>query len=118
MELPSQFSKPALDPLPNLERFLDSPDRAVKRLSRLTQSRIENTRLRIAQMEATITDFERTTHELESWIQAEQNRTGIHDTTHFAYSTSAMAMTRRRDALKRSIGELKRQLSDARAMLE
>jgi hypothetical protein len=71
-------------------------------------------------MEAVVADFDRTANELEGWIKAEQNRTRIQDPAHFAYSTSAIAMTQRRDALKRSretlmrsIDELKRQLADA-----
>jgi len=71
-------------------------------------------------MEATVADFDRTANEIGGWITAEQNRTRIHDPGHFAYSTSAIAMIRRRDALTRSreglmrtIADLKRQLADA-----
>jgi len=56
--------------------------------------------------------------ELEVAIQAEQERTGIHDPAHFAYSTVALAMIRRRDNLKRSISDLNRQLGEGNATLE
>jgi hypothetical protein len=39
-----------------------------------------------------------------------ENRTGIHDPAHFAYSTYAKATIVRRDNLKRTIGRLKEQL--------
>jgi septation ring formation regulator EzrA len=72
----------------------------------------ENNRRRVSQIEATIADFDKTANDLESWIQAEQNRTRIHDPTNPVYSTLARAMTQRRDKLKRSIDVLKRQLAD------
>jgi flagellar protein FliJ len=98
---------------------------AAEKLHRLRQAGIEDTRRRIAQMEAAMADFDRTATELEGWIKAEENRTGIQDPAHFAYSTFAIAMTERRDALKRSretlmrsIGALERQLVDADVTLE
>jgi flagellar protein FliJ len=39
-----------------------------------------------------------------------ENRTGIHDPAHFAYSTYAKATIGRRDNLKRTIGRPKEQL--------
>jgi hypothetical protein len=80
---------------------------------------IEDRSQRIALMKATVADFNKSANELEEWIRVEQNRTRIDDPAHFAYSTSAASMTRRRDALMRSretliraIEELKRQLDD------
>jgi flagellar FliJ protein len=71
-------------------------------------------------MEATVADFDRTANEIDGWIIAEQDRTRIHDPGHFAYSTSAIAMTLRRNALMRSreglvrtIAELRRQIAEA-----
>jgi flagellar protein FliJ len=58
-------------------------------------------------------DLNRTANELEGWIQTEQNRTRIHDPADPDYSTTARAMAQRRDNLKRSIDELKRQLVSA-----
>jgi molybdenum cofactor biosynthesis enzyme MoaA len=62
--------------------------RAVASLKRArTQLGIEDTRQRIALMEATVADFDKTANELEEWIRVEQNRTRIGDPAHFAYST-------------------------------
>jgi flagellar protein FliJ len=98
---------------------------AAEKLHRLRQAGIEDTRRRIAQMDAAMADFDRPATELEGWIKAEENRTRIQDPAHFAYSTFAIAMTERRDALKRSretlmrsIGDLERQLVDADVTLE
>jgi flagellar protein FliJ len=67
-----------------------------------------------------VAGFDRTANELELWIKIEQDRSGIHDPSNFAYSMSATSMARRRDALMRSrqtlmliIEDLKRQLGEA-----
>jgi flagellar FliJ protein len=93
--------------------------RSVASLKCARQLEIEDTGQRIALMEATMADFDKTANELKEWIRVEQNRTRMDDPAHFAYSTSAASMTRRRDALLRSretliraIEELKRQLDD------
>ena len=65
-----------------------------------------------------IADFERMAKTLEADIRAEEDRTGVHDARHFAYSTCARAMTQRRDNLKRSIAELRRQLADGKVALD
>jgi hypothetical protein len=93
-------------------------NRAGERLDRLKQLGIDNTRRHVRQIEGMIADFDRMVNTLMSEIQVEQDRTGIHDSAHFAYSTSARAMTQRRDNLNRSIDELKRQLADAKVALE
>jgi hypothetical protein len=92
--------------------------RAVERLNRVKELNLENTRSRAAQIKAMISDFHRMASELEVAIRAEQERTGIHDPAHFAYSTVALAMIRRRDNLKRSINDLNRQLGEGNATLE
>jgi hypothetical protein len=87
-------------------------DRRVgQRLDRL----IERARQRALQIEAMIADFERMANTLESDIRSEEDRTRVHDPAHFAYSAFARAMTQRCDNLKRSIGELQRQLADAKS---
>jgi hypothetical protein len=78
----------------------------------LKQLGVENNRRWVSQIEAMIADFDKTANQLESWIQAEQDRTGIHDPTNSVYSTLARAMAQRRDKLKRSIDVLKHQLRD------
>jgi flagellar FliJ protein len=114
------FITAALNEVSDPKRGFGHNHRAGERLNRPRRVGIDDTRQRIAKMEAIVADFDRTANELEGWIRAEQNRTRIHDPAHFAYSTFAIAMTRRRDALKRSretlmrsIDDLKRQLADA-----
>ena len=70
------------------------------------------------QIEAMCADFERMATDLEAYIRSEEDRTRVHDLAHFAYSTFARSMTRRRDNLRRSVGELKRQLAEAKIVLE
>jgi hypothetical protein len=90
-------------------------DRSVgQRLGRLRRLGIESARQRALQIEAMIADFEGMAHALEADIRAEEDRTRIHDPAHFAYSTFAKAVTQRCDNLKRSIGELQRQLAEAK----
>jgi flagellar FliJ protein len=86
-------------------------------LIRLKQLEIDTVRRLVAQMEALIADLDRTANALESHIQAEQVRTGIHDPAHFAYSTYAKATIVRQDNLKQSISRLKYQLAAAKAGL-
>jgi flagellar protein FliJ len=89
--------------------------RSIVRLNRARQLGIS--RQRIVLVEATIAGFDRTGNELELWIKIEQNRSGIHDPAHFAYSTSATSMTRRRDALMRSRETLMRIMEDLKRRL-
>jgi flagellar FliJ protein len=68
----------------------------------------------VAQIEAMIADFDRKVAELDEQVRIEQERSGIHDTEHFAYPTFAKAVAQRRDNLKASIDDLKMQLDAAR----
>jgi hypothetical protein len=86
-------------------------------LIRLKQSQSDIVRQQVEQMEALIADLDRTASALESHIQAEQERTGIHDPAHFAYSTYAKATIVRHDNLKQSINEVRRQLVASKAGL-
>jgi hypothetical protein len=97
---------------------LDRDRRIGERLNRLRQIGFEATRQRVKQIEAMIADFERMASMLEADMRAEEDRTGIRDMGHFAYSTCARAMTQRRDNLKRSIAELRRQLADGKVALD
>jgi len=87
-------------------------------LIRLNKFRVEERRRRIAQIETMITEFERIAGDLDREIKVEQDRVGIHDPAHFAYPTYAKAAMQRRENLKRSAGELKIQLADAKSALE
>ena len=118
MKSQSQFCITAvLEGSPEPNKGVGPDRRAVERLNRVRQQGIEITRQRIAQMEATIANFDRTANELEGWIQVEQKRTGIHDPANFAYSSSASAMVQRRDALKRSRDTLQHSIEELKSKL-
>jgi len=85
---------------------------------RLKKFQVDEKRRKVAQIEAMIAEFERIATDLDREIQAEQERTGIHDPTHFAYSTYAKAAIGRSDNLKRSAEELVGQLDRARTALQ
>jgi hypothetical protein len=81
------------------------------------QFQIDTARRQVDQIEAIITDLARMASALDGEIQAEENRTGIRNPTHFAYSTYARAAITRRDNLKSSAEEFKDVLNDAKAIL-
>lgn len=85
---------------------------------RLKRFQVEDKRRQVAQIEAMIVEFERMARELNDQVVAEQERSGIHDAGHFAYSTFAKAATQRRDNLAASERALKAQLDAAKAECE
>lgn len=64
-------------------------------------------------LEQMIRDFEVMASDLERQVQAEEDRTGVKDNGHFAYSTFAKAASQRRDKLRASIEDLRIKLGDA-----
>ena len=86
-------------------------------LIRLKKFQVDEKRRKVAQIESMIADFERMATDLDREIKTEQDRAGIHDPAHFAYPTYAKAAINRRENLRRSAGELKQQLDDAKAIL-
>jgi hypothetical protein len=82
-------------------------------LIRLKRFHAEEKRRQVAQIETMIAEFDRMAKDLDDQITAEQERTGIRDANHFAYSTFAKAALQRRDNLKASAAELKTQLAAA-----
>jgi flagellar protein FliJ len=84
---------------------------------RLKKFQVDEKRRKVEQIEAMIAEFERIAADLDREIQAEQDRTGIHDPMHFAYSTYAKAAIGRSENLKRSSEELVGQLERAQAAL-
>jgi flagellar protein FliJ len=86
-------------------------------LIRLKKFQVDERRRRVAQIETMIAEFERISGELERDIKIEQDRTGIHDPSHFAYPTYAKAAMLRRENLLRSTDDLRVQLEDAKAAL-
>ena len=57
-----------------------------------------------------IAEFDQMAGELERQIVVEEERTGIRDTAHFAYSTSARSATQRQANLRSSIADLRAKL--------
>lgn len=86
-------------------------------LIRLKRFQLDERRRRVAQIEAMIADFTRMSADLDREIASEEQRSGISDPTHFAYPTYARAAVARRDNLKRSAGELRDQLEEAKGNL-
>jgi flagellar export protein FliJ len=86
-------------------------------LIRLKKFQVDEKRRKVAQIEAMIAEFDRMAADLDREIKAEQDRAGIHDPSHFAYPTYAKAAITRRENLKRSTGELRTQLEEAKALL-
>ena len=86
-------------------------------LIRLKRFQVDEKRRQVAQIEMMIAEFERLAADLDQQIRAEQERTGIHDVTHYAYPTFARAAMQRRDNLRTSTEELRAQLLDARDQL-
>ena len=66
-------------------------------------------------LEGMIRDFESMVLDLERQIAAEEDRTGVRDANHFAYSTFAKAAALRRENLVTSGADLREKLALARA---
>jgi flagellar FliJ protein len=64
---------------------------------------------KVADLEHMIREFEVMSHDLERQIRAEEDRTGVRDPQHFAYSTFAKSASQRRDKLQTSIANLRLQ---------
>ena len=62
---------------------------------------------KVADLEIMIREFELMAVDLNRQIAAEEDRTGMRDPSHFAYSTFAKSAGQRRDKLKVSIGDLR-----------
>jgi len=83
-------------------------------LIRLKKFQVDEKRRQVAQIEMMIADFERMASELDQQIEIEQQKTGISDVAHFAYSTFAKAAAQRRTNLLTSVDDLKAKLEAAR----
>jgi hypothetical protein len=68
---------------------------------------------KVASLEGTIRDFESLAAELARQIANEEDRTGIRDQAHFAYSTYAKAAAQRRANLLTSVEDLRAKLAAA-----
>src|SRR4051812_27235902 len=88
-------------------------------LIRLKKFQVDEKRRQVAQIEMMVADFERMASELDQQIEIEQQKTGISDVAHFAYSTFAKAAISRRDNLLNSAADMRDQLEAAQdAMAE
>lgn len=88
-------------------------------LIRLKKFQVDEKRRQLSQIELMIADFNKMAEELDVQIRAEQDRTGIEDIHHFAYSTFAKAAMTRRDNLVQSAQDMQSQLEAAQdAMAE
>lgn len=72
----------------------------------------EKTR-KVSDLEQMIREFELVAMDLERQIQAEEERTGVRDASHFAYSTFARSASQRRQNLLASAAGLKARLDQA-----
>ncbi len=68
---------------------------------------------KVADLEHMIREFEQMAVDLDRQISAEEDRTGVKDASHFAYSTFAKAAGQRRSNLKASIDGLVAKLDAA-----
>ena len=80
---------------------------------RLKRFEIQEKARKVQGLEHMVREFEQIASDLERQVQAEEDRTGVKDRTHFAYSTYAKAANQRRDKLVASIDDLKVKLDDA-----
>ncbi|SFZ83511.1 flagellar export protein FliJ [Devosia enhydra] len=88
-------------------------------LIRLKKFQVDEKRRQVAQIEMMVADFERMAAELDQQIEIEQQKTGISDIAHFAYSTFAKAAMMRRDNLLASANDMRVKLEAAQdAMAE
>jgi hypothetical protein len=69
---------------------------------------------KVASLETMIFDFDQMAADLARQIGAEEERTGVRDAAHFAYSTFAKAAALRRAKLLTSVADLRLKLDAAR----
>ena len=73
---------------------------------------------KVASMETMVLDLEQVAADLARQIAAEEERTGIKDPAHFAYSTFAKAAAQRRANLLTSVADLRAKLDSAKREYE
>lgn len=80
---------------------------------RLKRFEMDERARKVADLEQMIREFENIASDLDRQIQAEEDRTGVKDAKHFAYSTFAKSASQRRDNLRASIAGLRQKLEAA-----
>lgn len=91
---------------------MKSRDGAMK----LKRFEAEEKRRKVADIESMIHEFEQMAADLDRQIATEEERTGIRNEGHFAYSTFARAAAQRRDNLRASVVNLREKLEVAVAI--
>ena len=81
---------------------------------RLKRFEVSERARKASDIEQMVRDFEQMISDLDRQITTEEERTGVRDPNHFAYSTFAKAAALRRDNLATSVGDLKAKLDAAR----
>ena len=87
--------------------------KARKSALRLKRFEADEKARKVADLEHMIREFENMAADLDRQIRAEEDRTGIKDPAHFAYSTFAKSASLRRDNLRTSADDLKAKLEIA-----
>lgn len=91
---------------------MKSRDGAMK----LKRFEADEKRRKVADIEYMIQEFEQMSVDLERQITSEEERTGVRDEQHFAYSTFARAAAQRRNNLRASVANLREKLELAIAV--
>lgn len=86
-------------------------------LIRVQRFHVDDIRRQVADIEAMVADLRQKEADLQAQIESEQDRTGISDITHFAYSTFAKSAMDRRDNIRFTIEGLNPQFEEARERL-
>lgn len=73
----------------------------------------EEKRRKVMDLEQMIRDFQHMAADLDRQVQAEEERTGVRERSHFTYSTLAKAAADRRDKLRASAADLQVKLEAA-----
>lgn len=82
---------------------------------RLKRFELDEKARKVADLEHMIHEFETIATDLGRQIKAEEDRSGIKDPSHFAYSTFAKSAAQRRENLQSSIAGLRTKLEAAAA---
>ncbi len=88
---------------------MKSPETAIRAL----RFEADEKARRVEDLEQMIREFEQVATDLDRQIQAEEDRTGIRDSSHFAYSTFARSAAQRRENLLNSARGLRERLEVA-----
>ena len=91
---------------------MKSRDSALK----LKRFEADEKRRKVADIESMIHEFEQMAADLDRQIATEEERTGVRNEAHFAYSTFARAAAQRRNNLRASVADLREKLELAVAV--